>query len=280
MFFVVTSTFLSFFQSISYAIFLWETKVNHFTNYYYVWLPAIASWIHNGICLYYHIEAGREGFRHDEKILLDHSLVQITLYLKAIVILFAFWKFHRSLTNKSSFSTTTTRQQQQKHVITTLSIRHLLDPVRKYIYISASILSIGGVYYFGVRTTLDYPFPTLNTLLMVHCGHCFGLLYARLITKWCASSSSAESMKTASYQIYQCFISLLPFYTIYEAIILVFRNVLFPIPWLELPLTIVSCHIFILELFLTDSILIKKAYWPDLDEDNCVSKRKGYVNIA
>ncbi|KAI9267995.1 hypothetical protein BDA99DRAFT_504575 [Phascolomyces articulosus] len=243
------NTAIAIFRIALYTIFFWQSRKNHFIHYYYVWLPAIAAWIQDGLCLYYHFLTNES----DAKILFDYGPIKYTLYLKAIFTLFAIWKYQRMIINPTNKQL---QEEKEKIMETIMATRHLLFSFRrKCVYLSLALLWTTAVYYFDIRLQLRSAFAFFEILLMIRFCEYGGVLVGRIGILF-APLPSISSTSSVIGDIYLCLTTLMPINTLFQAIIMLLHGMFFSISWMGLPISAFAFYVFLLENLVTSKYII------------------------
>ncbi|KAI9264256.1 hypothetical protein BDA99DRAFT_508833 [Phascolomyces articulosus] len=258
--------FISFFR---------KTRINHFTNYYYIWLPAIAVWIEDGICFHFAILKPADYIELIEYF--NKSLVDGFFLLKAVLILFAFWKywttFTKSMERKKSLQKEEEAQQKVDTTTATLFTISLSDYKFGRMYLTLSIVLSIFVYVidtFDTMTTKGNLFIYPVLLLWIHELQLFIFL--------CSSIVNDNDKNKTSFLVFQCFLIILPIHTVYQVMTLLLTKWGFLSAWMNessFTITFMVLQLFMAQIAIMGKILRVATEgildWPDFDQEHIVA---------
>ncbi|KAI9495840.1 hypothetical protein BDB00DRAFT_812153 [Zychaea mexicana] len=253
-------------------------------RFYYIWPPAIVTWTLDGLCFYY--SSSSISIIDDKyQVLTSVPYHAELLQLKAALTWFAVAMFYTQLDlykeadddSDDDFITDRATRRRYYNSIKSPLVVDLFSLFEKCIIptIIITVVNAASDHFGGARlqhSTYNNPIPykSFSTIITDVITVAFLInIWWRFKKTGPATSSSSSPLPARSNPallMYGCFITLNPIHTIFEIVVLSFRDLIFSIARIDAPLTFVSSFILTMEtVLMAPSVLLKKdrlADWP------------------
>ncbi|KAI9494684.1 hypothetical protein BDB00DRAFT_817839 [Zychaea mexicana] len=244
------NTALAVLRLIIFAQFFVATKSKR-TDYYYIWLPAIATWAQDGFTLYYYYYVNPDDKEKDQ--MMPYQTKEL-LYIKILLLFFAIWKYALY----APFAQAVQAKNFPWRVITFF----------------VCIYSIGVLKFsFDIRgSPFDhFPFPWLNFSMFNRILDCMLFVHAMY------SVSTPDGIKNnPSFLMFGCLITLLPLNSSLQALVLLLPKPLISTAWMASLICILSFALSY-EGALVRQMIVEarqdKFEWPEVSHDHVEDKK-------